>query len=123
MPNPRGKPGDVDLKMENAPYRDNQKNGQGQKSADHVAARIKSFKALALRSPIRRFTSCPFLNRISVGTEVIWNCPAVFCSLSISILAMFALPLISLATSSNTGVSIRQGPHQLAWKSTNVTPF
>lgn len=80
----------------------------------------------ALRSafvcmPIICCIGWPCLNRINVGTLIIWYCAGVDSFSSTSSLPIFtAWPLYSPASSSTIGPSNLQGPHQLAQKSTNT---
>src|SRR3954447_12439876 len=89
--------------------------GLGQASAGSSSCCRRDFGS----TPTTCFATCPFLNRISVGIDMIPYFAAVS-GFSSTFIFTTVRSSRSLSSSSRWGAMIRQGPHQGAQKSTST---
>ena len=90
--------------------------------ANHTAAVIHCSSFCFGAAPTWREASCPSLNSIKVGIDMMPNLAAVPGFSSTLSLTILTLPLSDLEIYSSAGAIMRQGPHHSAQKSTTTGP-
>src|ERR1700688_1916131 len=90
---------------------------------NHTAPVIHCSSFCLGAAPTWRDASCPSLNSISVGIDMMPNLAAVPGFSSTLSLTILTLPLSDLEISSSAGAIMRQGPHHSAQESTTTGPL